>query len=228
MTARKFTLRWSLIIVLLILFIIAFPYILPPLVRASGCEGIGGACGAAAMVFGIYLRMPVVIGVGVYLAILTWKRSRIVGAYPWAFMFVLLMYLASLPFLFAFTNFWATSFALGIVAIGGPLQALAMLLVTLGALSCLPESEGAGPGTPRICTLAFGGLALLFTSHHWLQGLALLPFIGRVLRSVLYQIDFAAMSLLQTVGSTGLLLVTLAYIASLAWWVIPSRLRPVS
>ena len=223
MTTRRFTFRWLVAVVMLLLFTLAFPFLLPPLVRATGCGNVGGACGAVALVLGIYLRLPVVIGVGVYLAVLTWKRSRLVGSHPWAFVFVLLMYVAAFPFLFAFGNFWGASFALGVTRIGGPLPILAMLLTTLIALSCLPDSLMAWRGSPRLSTLITGGLALLLTSDQWLRGLTLVPFVGGLLRPVLFPVRMAVVLLLRSAGGGALLIVTLALVASLAWWVIAAR-----
>ena len=208
MTAPKYTFRWCLAVGALHLFIFTFPYMLPPLVRATGCQGIGGACGAVALVFGIYLRLPVVIGVGIYLAFLVWKRSRQVGFHPWAFIFLVIIYLAALPFLFSFGNFWAASFALGIGYAGGPLPVLAMLLTILCALSCLPDGSGAWPNAAHQSSLVTGGLAL---------------FVGSLLRPVLFPIKMTSAMILRSVGNIGLLAVALAFIVSIAWWVISAR-----
>jgi hypothetical protein len=223
MTAPKYTFRWCLAVGALHLFIFTFPYMLPPLVRATGCQGIGGACGAVALVFGIYLRLPVVIGVGIYLAFLVWKRSRQVGFHPWAFIFLVIIYLAALPFLFSFGNFWAASFALGIGYAGGPLPVLAMLLTILCALSCLPDGSGAWPNAAHQSSLVTGGLALFVTTDQWLQGLLIVPLVGSLLRPVLFPIKMTSAMILRSVGNIGLLAVALAFIVSIAWWVISAR-----
>lgn len=223
MKAHKFTVRWLAAVIMLLLFVLAFPFVLPPLVRATGCEKVGGACGAIAVALGIYLRLPVAIGVGAYLAFLTWKRSKLVGAHPWVFVFVVLMYFAALPFLFAFGNFWGASFALGVISVAGPFAVLAMLLATLIALSCLPDGAKAWHGAPRLATLLAGAIALLFTFDQWLTGLTLVPIIGGLLRSVLLPILRIMGPLLHSVGVSGSFVVTLAMIVSLAFWVIAAR-----
>ncbi|WP_152522637.1 hypothetical protein [Sphingobium ummariense] len=144
------------------------------------------------------------------------------------FIFVVLMYFAALPFLFAFGNFWGASFALGVIIIAGPLAVLTMLLATLIALSCLPDGIRAWHGTPRLATLIAGGIALLFTFDQWLRGLTLVPFIGRLLRSVFLPVRRAAVVLIHSVGVSGLLVVTLALVFSLTFWVIAARNISVS
>lgn len=222
MTTRRFTFRWLTTAALLVLFILAFPFILPPLVRATGCAGVGGACGAMALLLGIYLRLPVVLGVGVFIAVLTWKRSRSVGAHPWVFIFVLLMYLAALPFLLSFGNFWGASFALGLIRIGGPLP-IVMLLATLISLSYLPDSTKAWRGSLRLSTLVTGGFAILLTADQWIRGMILIPFIGTFFRSVLFPVGAVAALLFRSGGIAGLVIITFAFVASLAWWVIAAR-----
>ncbi|WP_336970420.1 hypothetical protein [Sphingobium aromaticiconvertens] len=220
---RRFTIRWLIALAGLSIFSVLFPYLLPPLVRATGCAHVGGACGAVALVLAIYLRLPVIIGVGIYLVILTSKQSRIVGAQPWASLFILLTYIAAFPFLFAFGNFGAANFALGIVYINGPLAVLTMLLATLIGLSCLPEESKTRHSGARLATLTTGGIALLLTSNLWLTSLTLIPVVGSILRLITGPIHMMAGSILRLGGAYGLLIVMALFIASLAWWVITAR-----
>ena len=220
---RKFTIHWLIALAALSIFSVLFPYFLPPLVRATGCAKVGGACSAVALVFAIYIRLSIIIGVGVCLAILTWKQSRIVGAQPWGFLFVVLTYIAAFPFLFAFGNFWAANFALGIGYVNGPLPVLTMLLATLIGLSCLPEGGKAQHSRARLATLTTGGIALLLTSNQWLTSLTLVPVVGSILRPVTNPIRMIAGSIFRLLGAYGLLIVMAIFIASLVWWVIAAR-----
>ncbi|MFA6117652.1 MAG: hypothetical protein WC729_26920 [Sphingomonas sp.] len=203
------------------LFIAAFPFLLRLLVVGSGCAGVGGACGALAVVLGIYLRYPVVIGVGLYLAILTWRRLRTVGVHPSAFLFVLLIFTAASPFLFALGNFWGASFALGIVSLHSPLPTLVLLLASLIALSRLPEDDaGHYRGPARGTALAIGGLVLLLTSPQWLMGFMMIPFVGRLFLPAAFLISGR---ILGGWGPYAVLISAAAFVVALELWIIEAR-----
>ena len=51
MTAKEFTKRWLLALSALVLFAIAFAFMVGPLIRATGCQRFGGACGAVALIW---------------------------------------------------------------------------------------------------------------------------------------------------------------------------------
>lgn len=177
MTGRSFTKRWMIALLGLVLFGLAFPFILGPLVYATGCGRIGGACGAMALVFGVFLRLPIVIGIGIYLAILAWKRSSAVGLFPWGFAFVLLTYLAASTLLFGFGNFWAARFALG--ARGNSVLPFLFLLAGLIGLSILRgDCVRGSKKSAKYSTFIIGGLALIALLPNVMDGLTIVPFIG--------------------------------------------------
>ncbi len=60
MSARRFTRSWITTVLVTAALILAFPFLLYLAVNATDCRGVGGACGAMAAVFGIYLRLPIV------------------------------------------------------------------------------------------------------------------------------------------------------------------------
>jgi hypothetical protein len=217
LTARSFTKRWLAGLLGLTLLALAFPFLLPPLVYATNCKGVGGACGAIAVVFGIYLRLPIVIGIGIYLAVVGWKRSRTLGLLPWGFVFILLNYIAASPLLFGFGNFWGARFALGVPG-GDSLPAFGFLLAGLIGLSFLSYGEASRTEKrARTATLAAGGVALLIMLPTTLGGLTLLPWIAGVsLRSLRYAL---LRPLLHLVGPHFSFLVLAAFVVSLTWWV---------
>ena len=225
MTARSFMKQWLAALLGVTLFGMAFPFLLPTLIYATDCRNVGGACGAVALVFGIVLRLPVVIGVGIYLAVLTWKRSRVLSLLPWGFAFVLLTYIAASPIVFGFGNFWASRFALGVSGEYG-LPAFGFLIAALSGLSLLPDAERDQPDRrARIATFSIGGVSLLFLLPAILDGLRLLPWPGNI---ALLRLRFAVQRpLLHLTGPHFPLIVLMAFAGSLAWWVSIAARRSV-
>lgn len=120
-----------------------FPMLLYGAVSASNCKGVGGACGAVAVVFGLFGRLLLVAIFAIVMGILVWRRAR--GASLsglWAFP-VLVWILASLPFLQGVNNFWGANFSAGLLYIAPPLMLVAMivLVVFLSVYDSPPDDD---------------------------------------------------------------------------------------
>ncbi|MET0309270.1 MAG: hypothetical protein ABW023_11235 [Sphingomonas sp.] len=185
MTSTRFTRRWLGALGALLIFKLAFPLITPTLVLSTGCRGIGGACGAMALVLGLFIPMPVIIGAGAVLVHAAARRGYAIGMPASAPVFVLLMYLGAAPMLLVGGSFWAVGIAVGVLSVP-PLWTLAFLLAALVGLSCYP-----GPASTQQANQArtvLGILALvisILTAPFWLQGLAILPVVGRFMFPIL-------------------------------------------
>jgi hypothetical protein len=221
MPANTFTKRWVITFAALALLIAMFPIILPWLVRSTGCARVGGACGAVAMVLGIYIRLPIVLGVGIYLTWLAARRASAVGLQFWAPLFVFLMFVGSSPLLFALGNFWASAFALGII-VAPSLAILGFLLAALVGLSLLPDDTAQLPGRERTATLITGGLSLFLTGPQWLQPFAML--VGfRPIYSVIGVIYAPLAPLHRLTGGHLTLILLAAFVTAFALWIASAR-----
>lgn len=112
-------------------FYAAYPWILRGLVELSNCRGIGGACGAVAVVISVYVRPPVII---VFAAFLLWilvrRMRRLNISLGWTFAAGIWL-LGSFPFLMAFGNFWAANFSLGLLYLSLPITLMILLVFIL-------------------------------------------------------------------------------------------------
>lgn len=190
----------------LIVLTLGFPFFLQAVVAATGCAaGGGGACGAVAVIVGMYVKPPlvyiIVIGIGV--AMIRRMLSLNLGFGWWVATFFWL--LTSSGLFISLGNFWGANFAMGLIGIG---QVLTLFLVAFSVfLSFDLESSGwANDQFTKLCWIAAGVSAL----HAALQMSALIvlgiPLIGMYILMIP-----GAIPLLGTVGK----------ISSLglgAWW----------
>lgn len=219
MAADAFTKRWLIVLSTLVLVGFAFPFIVGPLARLTGCQRTGGACGAVALVLGMLLRLPLVIGAGIYIASLAWKRSTTLGLKLWGFIFVVISYLAASALLFGFGNFWATNFSLGI-RMSGTLPALGFLIAGLVGLSLLPDTvNNAVKSAARLSTLAIGGISVFLLLPGALDGLTLIPVLNRIVFPISSTVMRLTPALMYHVGLPLRLLALLAFVISLTWWI---------
>jgi hypothetical protein len=218
-TGNAFTKRWLLALSTLMLVGIAFPFVIGPLARLTGCQRTGGACGAVALVLGMLLRLPLVIGAGIYIANLAWKRSTTLGLKAWGFIFVVISYLAASALLFGFGNFWATNFSLG-VKIAGTLPALGFLLVGLGGLSLLSNVNGStAKSKARSSTFAIGGVSMGLLLPAAVDGLIIIPVLNRIVFPISLTVMRLTPIFMYQVGLPLRFLMLLAFVISLAWWI---------
>lgn len=219
MTARAFTKRWVIALLITAITAIAFPLLLAAIVAASDCDTVGGSCGALALMLGIFLRLPVVIGVGVYLSIQAWKRSEAIGLKPWGFVMVAISYLAASPLIYGLGNFWAARLALGLDE-DGTLPSIGFLIASLIGLSCLSTSSSErSKSAPRIATFATGGFSLILLLPTAIEGLSTIPFISGLRYPLFSVANQFASPLLKIFGPYAYLLALIMFIASLTWWV---------
>lgn len=224
MAADAFTKRWIIALSCLVALGFAFPFIIGPITYATGCQSVGGgACGAVALMLGVFLRLPAVFGVGLYLSRLAWERSATAQIRPWGFPFVVMSYLASISVLFGFGNFWAANFTLGVRTPGG-LLALGFLIAALTGLSLLPNPVVVAPqAKPRSTTFAVGGLSMLLLLPGALGGLTVVPFLNRLVFPVRLALVELTAPFLRYVDPYLTFPMLLAFVASLAWWIESSK-----
>ncbi|WP_394664167.1 hypothetical protein [uncultured Sphingomonas sp.] len=221
MTGHGFAKRWIICIAGLVLVGFAFPFILGPLVLLTGCRGIGGACGAAALVFGIFLRLPLVIGVGIYLALIVWKRSKAIRLVPQSMSFFIISYLAASPLLFGFGNFWAARFALGSGLGSGrnaALFAFGYLLAALVGPSIISNNDEDN-NHARLATFVLGGAASILLLPDAASGLqTLLPFAWRIIMPIEFGIRGMINPFFHLTGRYFLAILLIMFCISIAFW----------
>ncbi|MBW6528407.1 hypothetical protein KZ813_16310 [Sphingomonas sp. RHCKR7] len=222
MSEGSFTRRWLIALGLLVVAALAFPLLLRPLLGATACAGTGGACGAVALLAGIVFRLPLVIGVGVYIARLAYLRSRTIGLYPAAFLFVLSVYLAAAPALFGVGNVSSAAFTLGVDPRYG-VTAFGLLVAALLGLGALSPKTATRPLAARSTTFAIGALSMILLLPASLRGAALIPLSGPWLKRVSYQLEALFSPMLRAADGKLALAVPLCFTCTLLWWLIATR-----
>lgn len=224
MSAPTFIRRWIGILALTIGFIAIFPYLIIAIVSQSGCRGVGGACGAVTLMAGLYLRFPVIAVLVIALGHACFRRVRYLHlGWPWV-LFSCVMLIGAMPFLLAARNFWAASFALGIIEFSPVLPAGGLLLV-LALLSLLPDHgiKNRFRTGLRITSFLFGAF-LILSFRFWGQGLMLIPLVGKVIRLIYWPL--LRISARINIFELSVLLLGLSAIAAI--WTIWSARRPIS
>jgi hypothetical protein len=149
MTDQRF--RWYALawLCLLIGFIALFPFLLVAFVKMTNCKGIGGACGAVAVVFGVTVKPLGVLASGIFILTIAWRRlRRLEMSHLWAAS-VFLWFFASSMFLVGVGNFWGANFTMGLPG-ARPVVFLFLLVFTL-FLALASEREPTVPSeTARI------------------------------------------------------------------------------
>lgn len=135
---RDFAIRLTFALVFLVAFTIGFPFITYAIAKASHCENVGGACGAVALMAGIFLKPIGYVIFVVCLGLAVAGRLRWLPGFAAILLAVTL--LADLPFAVAFGAHWSVAFSLGIMGPVVPWRILTVLL-TAGALIAVDESN---------------------------------------------------------------------------------------
>lgn len=190
----------------LIVLTLSFPFLLWGIVAATGCaSGGGGACGAVAVIVGMYVKPPLVyiIVIGLAVAMIRRMLSLNLGYGWWVATFCWL--LTSIGFFISLGNFWGANFAMGLI---GAVPVLTLFLVAFSVfLSFDLESSGwATDQFTKLCWIAAGVSAFhaaLQLSFFILFGI---PLIGTYIIKIP-----GAISLLGTVGKVSSLGLG-------AWW----------
>lgn len=222
MTARTFTRRWIIALTVLAAGVLLLPFFIFALVYISGCQRTGGACGALILLLSIFLRLPLVFGVAVYVSVQAWKRSVAIGLVPWGFLFVVVTFLAASPLMFGFGNFWAANFATGNRIYGTPLT-LGFLLTGLCGLSLLSPTRHSSVGKVRATTLTIGAIAMVLLMPAAIEGLTLLPVINWVAFPVSRAVRTVLPAFIHKSELASRLLLLVAFAGSLTMWIIRSR-----
>ncbi len=159
-------------------FYVAYPWVLRGLVELSNCRGVGGACGAVAVVISVYVRPPVIF---VFVAFLIWvlakRMRRLKISMGWTFA-VGIWLLGSFPFLVAFGNFWGANFSLGLLYLSLPISLMILLVFIL--FLTFAEGSPAGSADPvekqawLIAKISVGYVMLLSAGSLYV-GLSSLP-----------------------------------------------------
>jgi hypothetical protein len=87
---------------------VGFPFLIQYIVEMSSCRGIGGACGAVAIVAVAYSKSLLIFVSGGLYALSAIKRMRGVWSSAW-FLFVIALVLTSFPLLFRLVNLFGAN-----------------------------------------------------------------------------------------------------------------------
>ena len=155
---------------------LAFPFALRAAIEVSGCRGIGGACGALALVLAIYAK-PLIFAVFVlsYATILA-RRLRDAGLMRWLAAGIALLMLGSVQWAMVIGAPWSVAFVTGFMG-GHPISLMAglALIVTLCVMGSMPAAEiGTAPSRRTLDIRAWLFLGLLLAG----AALALLGLVG--------------------------------------------------
>ncbi|MEZ5907320.1 MAG: DUF805 domain-containing protein [Hyphomicrobiaceae bacterium] len=137
----------------------AFPFLLKTFVYSTNCRGVGGACGALALVVAIYLK-PIIYLVFVYSWLgITVRRLRDAGL-PVALVGVLVvLFWADAAFAVVFGSPWTVGFVLGILKLALPKYLIAALICIV--FLCLVDSDEDGRGASRFGAFGMGAAVVL-------------------------------------------------------------------
>ncbi|HRD74920.1 MAG TPA: hypothetical protein PK264_03125 [Hyphomicrobiaceae bacterium] len=182
MSAGKFRFRIALSVGALIAFILTFPFMLALLVDASGCRrGGGGACGAVAVVIGMFGKPLGVLILGLVMICFMLSRARAIGlGFGWAAA-TLAWFLAALPLLVMVGNFWGANFGLGLVYATFPTLIL-FLVVWIAFLSiadvATATNDDADVGIAWMVAIGAAVHGLIVGAMTVWSGLITIPYLG--------------------------------------------------
>lgn len=135
----EFAIGLGLRIGLFVAFTLAYPYLLGSLLSASACRGVGGACGALALVVSMYVKPTAYVALVVSLIPITVRRLRDAALPVWLTAAVTLLILSDTGFATAFGAPWLVNFVNGGLMFA-PLG-LSIALMALIALAAFPSRE---------------------------------------------------------------------------------------
>jgi uncharacterized membrane protein YhaH (DUF805 family) len=213
---KRFAIAAGIRIGLFVLSVVLFPLLLMGLANASGCRGVGGACGALGLVVAMAYKPLVAVAFVFSFVGISLRRARDAGAASWIGLFVPLLLAADYQLLTVVGAPWSLGFTLGILHV--PLPRFAMMaLWCILAMSLLPsradDDEGFGPAG-RVAA----GLAAVIAVFAALQALSAAPALSALLLPLRL-----ALSMLLRSGQAILPFAMLALSALLAWFVWRGR-----
>lgn len=190
---------------------VAFPFALAVILKASNCRGVGGACGALALVIGVYVKPIIVIAFVASLFGVAIRRMRDLGVPGLVGLFVPLLLLFDWQFLTIVGAPWSVGFVLG--GPGGPPYFFLSALACMTVLCCLASGEA-----PAARFGIAGKLAIAVTIAVVVLGLVRFFFFGLVMSGGMT----TAMAMLKVVGlafrvAPWLLLFQVCVFAYLVW-----------
>jgi hypothetical protein len=149
-----------------LLFTAAFPIVAFAIMKVTDCAGVGGACGAVAVIASLYLKP---VGYLVFVAILAWAVSARLRRFGVAWAWVILLITALLPdtvFAVLFGAHWGARFALG--GLPPPMPAGLIVGFASTVFLALVADDSPTPRRPWLQITVAVGLVLMFFASSWL------------------------------------------------------------
>src|SRR5215208_6748778 len=140
---KRFAIAAGIRIGLFIVSIVIFPLLLWGVANASGCRGVGGACGALGLVVAMAYKPLVAVAFIFSFAGISVRRARDAGVAGWVGLFVPLLFAADHAVLTVFGAPWSLGFSLGVLHTAVPRFTI-MALWCIGAMCLLPSGLRAG------------------------------------------------------------------------------------
>ncbi len=149
LSARRYAISIAWRLALFVALILGFPLVTYAVVRLSNCRSVGGACGAVALLSGIYLKPLIILLIASAIIRPSWRRARAIGRHPaWTLLLPLLV-LASGPFLMLVGTHWSVGFVLGAANRVPPPYHFLLAVLLMAWLTTHP----AAPATPAFAAL---------------------------------------------------------------------------
>jgi uncharacterized membrane protein YhaH (DUF805 family) len=123
---------------------LAFPFVLYAIIKGSGCAGIGGACGAVALVASFYIKPPLYLLLVLSFVGITVRRVRDIGLPVALAAAVPILMLGDVIFGMTYGAHWSLAFTFGAITRQIP-RDLIMALMCIGFL-CVARSKEEAEG----------------------------------------------------------------------------------
>src|SRR5215207_1033202 len=176
---KRFAIAAGIRIGLFIVSIVIFPLLLWGIANASGCRGVGGACGALGLVVAMAYKPLVAVAFIFSFAGISVRRARDAGVPGWVGLFVPLLFAANHAVLTVFGAPWSLGFSLGVLHTAVPRFTI-MALWCIGAMCLLPSRADDGEGFGLAGRVA-AGLAVFVSIFAALQALSAAPALAALL-----------------------------------------------
>jgi uncharacterized membrane protein YhaH (DUF805 family) len=154
----RFLLAVALRLGLFITSVVGFPFLLMGIVSASGCAGIGGACGALGLVVSMAFKPLAFVVFAFSLIGISIRRTRDAGMPGLVGLFIPLLFIANYTFFIYAGAPWSLAFSAGVLFQTFPRAALLALFCV--AILCMLPSPGNGNRTANpfgtVGLIAFG------------------------------------------------------------------------
>src|SRR5215203_5414852 len=187
---KRFAIAAGIRIGLFIVSIVIFPLLLWGIANASGCRGVGGACGALGLVVAMAYKPLVAVAFIFSFAGISVRRARDAGVPGWVGLFVPLLFAADHAVLTVFGAPWSLGFSLGVLHTAVPRFTI-MALWCIGAMCLLPSRADDGEGFGLAGRVA-AGLAVFVSIFAALQALSRARSRGSALAVTARALDAAA------------------------------------